>query len=753
MVPYPNSAAKIALGVGKYVQQISVTLVNGQTLTLTNASLLGDTGVEIEDSVSASDSFQVGAAIINQCCFTIANFNGTYDNINFLGADLSVSIGVDSEIKVKGKFVVIDQQFSDSAISITAYDYMSKFDKPYSLSNLAYPATITQIVSDACAVCGVTAPSSVPNGSVSIPERPDDETLTFREVLSWCAQIAGCFARIDRNGALTIAWYDMSTLGNASAAAGTYHDIHSIFSKSVSKSDVAITGVKIIIGDNDEHITGTDGYMLEVSGNGFITTDNVNSILSYLGSRFIGMAFRKIEVAHLSDPRIEAGDVMKLTVGSDSYWGIVSYTKFTAGSNQSTRSDAEDTVYNTATRYTEVTKLAVKTTAEIAKEAQERQTAITQATDMISGTYGGNLIINRDSTGKPFELLIMDADNTTDAVNVWRFNAGGLGHSSSGYNGPFNDIALTADGKINADLITTGTLRSMRIENGANGEFTVDEDGNVSASSINITGGSIRITTQTESYDVIKLTWINPSTQVSSTSEYAPIGLTTQNVSLLDDESESTLKKGIYQGGGLWLYVSNTLRCRLLYSSLNFNDSTGVRRSVVDTSGLGVYDTDGVMRAYYYSDGLSYNDANSVNRAIYAAEGTWFRDSSGKTRTVLGRLGLTFYDTDGSTPLTEFNNTSLTVRDSSNVRRYYRSLSTTLLYDASNVLRTSIAEGEVRVNNASGNAAAGISAAGLEIRNASTYGVTIDGIGKTGTWQWKQFTDTNGTAYWVPCVG
>lgn len=60
----------------------------------------------------------------------------------------------------------------------------------------------------------------------------------------------------------------------------------------------------------------------------------------------------------------------------------------------------------------------------------------------------------------------MDTPDVNTAVNVWRFNQGGLGHSSNGYNGPFSDIALTQDGKINASMITTGSLDANLITAG-----------------------------------------------------------------------------------------------------------------------------------------------------------------------------------------------------------------------------------------------------------------------------------------------
>lgn len=89
--------------------------------------------------------------------------------------------------------------------------------------------------------------------------------------------------------------------------------------------------------------------------------------------------------------------------------------------------------------------------------------AIDYATKMIEGGLGGYVVIEPDGDGYPQEILIMDTPDKATAVNVWRFNQGGLGHSHSGYNGPYSDIALTQDGQINADMITVGTMNVGRI--------------------------------------------------------------------------------------------------------------------------------------------------------------------------------------------------------------------------------------------------------------------------------------------------
>jgi len=92
--------------------------------------------------------------------------------------------------------------------------------------------------------------------------------------------------------------------------------------------------------------------------------------------------------------------------------------------------------------------------------------AIAAATAMITGGLGGHVVFNMNADGQPEEILIMDTDDKATAVNVWRWNLGGLGHSSTGYEGPFSDVALTADGKINATMMTTGNLNANIIRSG-----------------------------------------------------------------------------------------------------------------------------------------------------------------------------------------------------------------------------------------------------------------------------------------------
>lgn len=89
---------------------------------------------------------------------------------------------------------------------------------------------------------------------------------------------------------------------------------------------------------------------------------------------------------------------------------------------------------------------------EEASDKSYMERAIQNATDLImSGKLGGYVTVTKN------EIYIADNKDLDKATKVWRWNSGGLGYSSTGKDGPFG-IAMTSDGKIVADYITTGNL-------------------------------------------------------------------------------------------------------------------------------------------------------------------------------------------------------------------------------------------------------------------------------------------------------
>lgn len=97
------------------------------------------------------------------------------------------------------------------------------------------------------------------------------------------------------------------------------------------------------------------------------------------------------------------------------------------------------------------------------KSAMER--AIDNATALITGQDGGYVVLNSTDDGHPYEILIMNDPDIQTTTKLWRWNLGGLGYSKTGYNGRY-ETAITMDGAIVADFITTGTLNAGIIKAG-----------------------------------------------------------------------------------------------------------------------------------------------------------------------------------------------------------------------------------------------------------------------------------------------
>lgn len=87
---------------------------------------------------------------------------------------------------------------------------------------------------------------------------------------------------------------------------------------------------------------------------------------------------------------------------------------------------------------------------------------VDSVTDQILTASGGHVIINYGDDGKMAEILLMDTTDKATAVNVMRFNMGGIAFSTSGYNGPFNGI-MGLDGKWFAEYLKTWQLSASII--------------------------------------------------------------------------------------------------------------------------------------------------------------------------------------------------------------------------------------------------------------------------------------------------
>ena len=183
------------------------------------------------------------------------------------------------------------------------------------------------------------------------------------------------------------------------------------------------------------------------------------------------------------------------------------------------------------------------TLIEEASDKSYMERAIQNATDLImSGKLGGYVTVTKN------EIYIADNKDLDKAVKVWRWNSGGLGYSSSGKDGPFG-TAMTSDGKIVADYISTGNLDCsvLNVSNIHGDSILVDTIGALNG-----------INQETDSYQYIKtglldsdgnygiaigqLTTNSDGTLSTSSSEYVKI--TSGRISFMQNGTEVAYMSG-----------------------------------------------------------------------------------------------------------------------------------------------------------------------------------------------------------------
>lgn len=114
-------------------------------------------------------------------------------------------------------------------------------------------------------------------------------------------------------------------------------------------------------------------------------------------------------------------------------------------------------------------------TGQIEDKLDWLEDAQNEASNILNNPGRGNVVIY-PSLADPQEILIMDTKDIDTAKNVWKWNAGGLGFSSTSYNGTY-DLAMTNNGAIVADRVTTGTLKAINIIGVTISGSTITSDG------------------------------------------------------------------------------------------------------------------------------------------------------------------------------------------------------------------------------------------------------------------------------------
>lgn len=251
--------------------QVSENYLAAELLPFQHHKITGTIGsISFDESNIVAGSFQIsnqcasgndilpGAVFIGQLTATFTGINltrGEWRN-KTITPTFYLRTSADSaeyeywEPVPMGIFKVKEAKHTAEGVQITAYDNMCKFDKTFKKRRFKYTDVLFHFVNDICQRCHVTFGmtgeelSALPNGSGNYSiyglneEEGSNDIQTYRDCLSYIAQVLGCFATIDRVGQLVFRRF-----GTGSSAVDNIGDTRRIEGCSFEDYSTKYTGI------------------------------------------------------------------------------------------------------------------------------------------------------------------------------------------------------------------------------------------------------------------------------------------------------------------------------------------------------------------------------------------------------------------------------------------------------------------------------------------------------------------------------
>lgn len=521
-----------------------IVTASGEKIPISDSELWAN-GFEVNDSTSSNGTFTIGALIAGKLKIKLNNIYEDYNKYDFDKASVtayvskSFSDGTSEKLKI-GEYRVSETSYDGSLITLTCLDNINNFNREYD-SNLSYPTTAYEVVRDACIKCDVPfTMARFDNSDYVINEIPsDNQKLTYGQVIAYILQLSGLWGKCGHDGELLIGWYDMSQFDSQGYDGGTfstkttpysdgdsvdggnftdyssgdsvdggtftearnYHNVYTQKDLNVATDDVVITGVKVTVTSKEDKtkdvnaLAGKEGYVISISDNPFISADKAQTVANYIFKKIGGMRFRPLDATLLSNPLIESGDVALVTDRKqNTYSCFISNRTFTVGSGTKISCDAENASRNSADKFSNETKAVVQARKVVQAQLSVYDKQMQLLTQLMSQSLGLFKTEQVQEDGSIIYIMHNKADLNSSNIQ-WKMTANGLAVSNDygktwkagidkDGNAVFNIMSAVG---INFDWAYGGTI------NMGNGVFVVDENGKVTASNLNMSGGSIAL--------------------------------------------------------------------------------------------------------------------------------------------------------------------------------------------------------------------------------------------------------------------
>ena len=440
MFPVSTEAKALFSSGARQTVDIRMFGVN-EELTLTAADI-PQGGLSINRSCSTGSKVELGSAIAAEMSLKLDNNDGRFDDVVFEGAEMFVRVGVKDWNNPTapvyyvplGYFTVDEVPRKLKTLTLKALDRMVLFDKEVDLAALAFPMSVSTLVSRCCTLCNVTLASDLstrPNASYSVVEAPRYEGMNYRYLIQWCAEIMGSCAYMDWNGQLQFAWYTDS--GETLTASNRFHS-------DLDENDISITGV-IYKNTETTYLAGTDDYAFNLEGN-YLVQDDIETMLGALGGYLVTtnpLTYRPFKADILPMPWLYPLD--KLTFvdkNGDSQTVIITDTLFKLNSIMSLQGKGESKTRNGYAALNPLTRrenVIISTLTQVQNETLNTRVQTVMAfNELICNSMGLHMTPVEQPDGTVIYYL-HDAPTLEESQTIFTMTAEGIAWTRDGWNG------------------------------------------------------------------------------------------------------------------------------------------------------------------------------------------------------------------------------------------------------------------------------------------------------------------------------
>lgn len=309
----------------------------------------------VTNQCSGADAVEIGQVYIGELNATFMDMG--ISRYQWLGLEISPSLGLkladgSFEDVPLGVFTVSEAEWTASGIVVKAYDHMAKFDRNYGGGNAK--GKPYDLLSNACTRCGVplgmtrAQVQALPNGTETLSVYSTDNVETWRDFIGWLSQAMGCFATIDRTGALVFRQYSsdpVDTLDTEHRFSGAAFSDYTTRYTGLSCVDLELQKTMYL------NVTPDDGLTYNLGSNPFLQRGggDVAARRRTVLEALLAINYVPFKVTAIGSPAYDLGDCIRFTDGlADGSLSCVTKYVFNYNNKYEMQGAGEDPAYASA---------------------------------------------------------------------------------------------------------------------------------------------------------------------------------------------------------------------------------------------------------------------------------------------------------------------------------------------------------------------------------------------------------------------